>query len=159
MVTTETPAETLEADMQRMFRALFQHKHWQQIQRSAKVDIDRPGAAVLKAIANSSEQPVRPHAIANYLGIEAPSITRKVQQLEIEGYLVKEPDPKDGRAFNLKLTRKGQAQLAKLKKARQDYLDEIMKDWQPGERENFARLMHIFSEKVQNIHNDTEKES
>jgi DNA-binding MarR family transcriptional regulator len=154
----ETPAETLEGDMQRMFRAMFHHKHWQQIQRAAKVDIDRPGASVLKAIAHCPGQPVRPHAIAQYLGIEAPSITRKVQQLENEGYLVKDPDPKDGRAFNLKLTRKGHSQLVKLKKARQEYLDEVMKDWPPGDREDFARLMHNFSQKVQNISTDSEKE-
>jgi DNA-binding MarR family transcriptional regulator len=147
-----------ESDLQTLYRAMFQHRSWSYIQRLAGAEVDRSGASLLKAIACNPSPNVRPLDIAHYLGIEAPSITRKVQQLENEGYLTRSPDPSDGRAFNLSLTAKGRGQLRKLQAARKAYLDEIMQEWLLEERDTFKQLFHKFTEDlIRNIETNEEE--
>jgi DNA-binding MarR family transcriptional regulator len=140
-MSLNTELDDIENGLLLLFRASFHHKGWEQLQQRAGITIDRAGASLLKVIEQSPRQHCRMLDIANYLGIEAPSVTRKVQQLEHDGLLRRKADQTDARVSNLLLTTRGRRQIAKLQAAKRQNLAALMQHWQPAERAQLARLL------------------
>jgi DNA-binding MarR family transcriptional regulator len=88
------------------------------------------------------------HDIARVLGIEAPSVTRTVQELEQAGLIKRRPDPEDKRASHVSLTKKGGQQLAKLQKARRERLSQALKQWSISERRQLAELLQRLAKDI-----------
>lgn len=61
---------------------------------------------------NLDEAPLTLSGLAARLGITSPGALKIVQQMEDAGYLERAPDPADGRAKHLRLTKRGRAALA-----------------------------------------------
>ncbi|NNN02116.1 MAG: MarR family transcriptional regulator, partial [Acidimicrobiaceae bacterium] len=80
----------------------------EELLRAAGVRLDRAGAALLYKLRLYADTPLRVTSLAALLGVDAPTVTRKVQQLERLGYVAREPDPDDGRASLIRLTTSGQ---------------------------------------------------
>lgn len=131
-----------------LHRMMFQHKTWELLQRKANISLDRASAALLRVVASSPNKAVRAQDVAHKLGIEAPSVTRKIQQLEAEGLLTRTPDKKDRRATNLHITPEGRAALQRLQAARHEIISRSVEGWSPQELEPLALGMSRLSKQL-----------
>jgi DNA-binding MarR family transcriptional regulator len=136
--------ETIEAALGNLHRAMYQHRAWEELRRSAGLTIDRANATLLKTVAHCPGGQCRMQDVARILGIEAPSVSRTVQELEQAKLLERIQDTDDRRAFNLKLTAAGKTELHKLRAARREHLSEVFASWSAQDRHDFARLLSKF---------------
>src|SRR3954467_7342956 len=81
----------------------------------AGVPLDRAAVALLRQIADS--EPLRPGELAGRLGVEAPHVTRPVQQRQKPGYVTRVPDPDDRRAQRIQLTEAGRRAIDRIREA------------------------------------------
>lgn len=145
METIEADLEQLEDAMRLFFQSMKRPQNWAHITATAGVSIDRPAAFILHALVVSKNQRCRVLDIASQLGIEAPSVTRKTQELEQAGYIRRTPDPKDRRAIGLELTAKGRAMHLKIRKAQRDMMTQAFNLWSEVDRQKFIALFQRFS--------------
>lgn len=110
--------------------------------RRAGVDLDRSGAFVLRQLSNHDG--IRLGELAQLIGVDAPTITRKVAQLQARGFVRRQPDPVDGRAQRLQCTPAGHAVLGRILAARRATVAEALAGWTPTERRQFATLLERF---------------
>lgn len=79
--------------------------------------------------------PVRASALAAKLGIGPSALSRQLADLEQLGFVLRGPDPLDGRAYLLSLSEQGSAYLVETYERRAETLKEILADWTEGEAE------------------------
>lgn len=93
----------------RMFDAFYMGKRLFEQQPALPTGVTSSFIHVLDAVVSlrNKGQDVRISDISETLGLTRPGITRTVKQMEAQGYLVKEPDPNDGRVTHLKVTERG----------------------------------------------------
>ena len=77
--------------------------------------------------------------IAEAMQLDASTVSRHVQQLGDRGFIDREPDPVDGRARIIALSRTGAATLKKSFDQRRAFLIEALAGWDATDRE---RLRH-----------------
>lgn len=135
----------LESAMRAMAQTIKRPQTWATLTARAGLSIDRPGATILRILA-SQPGTWRLHDLAERIGVEAPSITRKTQQLEQAGLLGRERDPQDGRAFSVQVTPAGRVIAMKLEAAQRHVLEEALKDWPAADLAQFVNLFQRFSE-------------
>jgi len=141
----ETDLATLESALRLVFRTMKRPHNWARLAKQAGVDIDRPAATILHTLVAHQNESCRVHDLATLLGIEAPSVTRKTQELEQAGYLRRVPDPHDGRAISLRITPQGRAVSTKLWEAQREIISQALSHWQTAERQQFIALFERFS--------------
>lgn len=73
-------------------------------------ELDRSFGYVVRQLADG---PLTLRELADRLGITPPGALKIVDGMEADGYLERTPDPDDGRAKRLRLTRRGRAALAR----------------------------------------------
>lgn len=134
---------TIEDSVAAFHRYYFQHRAWEHIQQQAGVYIERSSAHTLKTI-HYMEGTCRIQDIADRMNIEAPSVTRRVQQLEADGLVRRSPDQQDGRAIRVHITARGKALLARLQKAKQAHLAAALEGWDTKDLQAFAQLLERF---------------
>jgi DNA-binding MarR family transcriptional regulator len=113
----------------------------------AGIRVDRAGAALLSKL-KAAGDPLRVTTLADRLGVDTPTVTRKVQQLERDGLVAREGDPDDRRAFRIRLTDDGRATLELLTAAKRRWLDELLDGWSPSDRATFAALLSAFADRL-----------
>ena len=150
VVGSESDATTGEIDaaLLSVARVMNQVRVHTQLKAAAGVDIDRAGGAVLYKLLVEGES-LRLCDLAERLGIDSPAVTRKVQQLEHLGLVVRSPDPVDGRASRLLLTREGERSIERLLGARRLWLEELLSEWPGADRVEFARLLQLFASTIE----------
>jgi len=79
--------------------------------------------------------------LANKLNITPASISVIVHRMESEGLLVRLPDEKDGRQFNLLLTEKGQNLVPKVRKSWSNIQEKITKGLNESEKATLSYLL------------------
>ncbi|CAN5399002.1 hypothetical protein BH09PAT4_BH09PAT4_00490 [soil metagenome] len=144
--------EAIEAGLAALKQSMFQHRAWENLQKRAGISMDRSSATLLKVVMHCGNNPCRMQDIAQKLGVEAPSVTRTVQELEAAGMVKRLPDESDRRASNITLTKKGQQQLAKMQKARKELLSEVLAEWTPQDQKQFAVLLQRFADELLKTH-------
>jgi DNA-binding MarR family transcriptional regulator len=144
-VTTKE-LDAIETALVALYRASFQHRAWEDIQLRAGLSLDKSSAALLKVVKNSGPSHCRIQDIADVLGIEAPSVSRTVQELERDGLVTRQQDDTDRRASQVRLTEAGVRQLAKLQSAKRARLNAALHDWSNNDRQALARLLHQLAE-------------
>lgn len=137
--------ENFAEDLRSLFLFIKRPQHWHKISALAKVDLDRPSAQLLMTLYYQQNKPCRVQDIAALLGVEAPSVTRKSQELELKGLLKRTTDPADKRAVQLLLTRRGRTLVTKVRQAQAEAIGTVMKRWPKDERRHFARLFEKFT--------------
>lgn len=151
MDDTQHDIKELEAIMRNLFRSFKRSQYWTIVSQRADITMDRPAAILLHSIASNPSEKHHGQTLATRLGVEAPSITRKTQQLEREGYLVRVPDPKDRRAVSLEATAKGRAMSQRIANAQLSIMEDATQDWSAEDRQQFTKLFHRFSQDLTNI--------
>ena len=125
-------------------RAVSRPRLWQDIQRSAKVSIDRPGAHLLGVLSDQAAG-CRLNELANKIGVEAPSVSRTVQRLENEKLIVRIVDQNDHRVTHLKTTALGIKTLQSLRKAKREQFKILLSSWSDKDRRQLVQLLHRLS--------------
>jgi len=138
----------IDAALLSVARVMNQVRVHAKLRAEAGVDIDRAGAAVLYKLLVEGES-LRLCDLAERLGIDSPAVTRKVQQLEHLGLIIRSPDPVDGRASRLLLTDEGERSIEKLLAARRVWLEELLAEWPAEDRTQFARLLQLFATTIE----------
>ena len=95
-----------------------------------------------------ADTPFRVTSLATLLGVDAPTVTRKVQQLERLGYVARDPDPDDGRASLIRLTHSGQDTVDRILGAHRDRLTRLFDGWGDDDVRLFGTLLAKFSESI-----------
>ena len=145
MIDLKQDIADLDAAMRSLVQTTKRPQSWAQLTIRADLKIDRPGATVLRILVSQPGN-WRLHDLAEYLGVEAPTITRKAQQLELAGLVFRERDEKDGRAFSLHITEKGRMIARKLETAQRQVLETALHAWPDADRQQFIALFQRFSD-------------
>jgi DNA-binding MarR family transcriptional regulator len=130
-----------------MSRAMNQAKSHEMLTKRAGVDLDRSGAALLYSLYSEGEN-VRLTELAERLGVDAPGVTRKVQQLERAGLLTRAADPDDARAMRLSLTAAGRRSIDRLLQVREAWIEGALEGWSTADRREFSRLLAQFASTI-----------
>ena len=151
----ESDFKTIDEAMSLFFQTMKRPQRWAAITAQAGIDLDRPAAFILQTLLINQGQRNRVQDLAAQLGIEAPSVTRKTQELEQAGYLRRTPDPNDGRAIDLEVTPAGRAIGERLWEAQRASTRQVLRDWPAADRRQFVNLFKRFSQDITDYHQDS----
>lgn len=149
--------EELEAALGSFMRLIKKPCYWEEFQKRAKVDIDRPSGAIIQILFAAD---LNFQSLVTKLGIEAPFVSRKVHELEMLHLIERKPN-QDKRIHMLHLTKQGEEIATNLSKAKQDILSEILKGWSDQQRTDLIRALKKLSNDMYcyfNLNEKTKKE-
>lgn len=145
----ESLLEELQTSLRALGQSISQIRAHEQLLRAAGVRVDRAGVGVLFKLYLHEATPLRVTVLANLLGVDAPTVTRKVQQLERLGYVARTADPDDGRATRIQLTDTGREILERVLAAHRELLGGIFATWGEDDLQSFSALLKRFSTALQ----------
>lgn len=122
--------DKIELELAILYRRMTNRKH-EVLDRSAYIlmhQIMRHGKAGIKTLADEFH-------------LDISTVSRQVSSLEEKGYVLRTPDPSDGRAFFLEVTELGQHKFQEARTARQERISNLLKDWSDEEAEQFGALL------------------
>ena len=125
-------------------RAFTLARPHEQMLKDAGVRLDRAGSALLFKL-RSLGQSARVSDLAELLGVDAPAVTRKVQQLERHGYVAIEPDAGDRRAKRITLTRSGEKTIERIMLAVDRRLTRLFEGWTKEQVTVFTSSLEKFA--------------
>ncbi len=129
--------DSLEASLTACLRISKKPAYWDEVLNRAGLSMDRPAAAVLMALEHG---PSQFQELVKHLGIEAPSVSRKVHELEAKGLIIRQTTA-DRRVHQLRLSSQGQADARKLKQAKRAIVQTMIEGWSLEDRQSLIRLM------------------
>ena len=88
-------------------------------------------------------------SLADRLGVDTPTVTRKIQQLERLGLVARDADPDDRRAHRIRLTDDGRETLVLLNDAKRRWLAALLEGWSIEDRDAFALLLGAFADRIE----------
>ncbi len=142
------PANQSVAEIREAFwivgRSMGQVRVHERLLRAAGVRIDRAGGALLSML-HAHGEALRVTGLADLLGVDAPTVTRKIQQLEREGLVARHADVADHRATRIALTDKGRGTLERVLKARRVWFDRLLQGWDEADLAVFAAMLERFA--------------
>ena len=134
-------------------RAFTLSRPHEQLLKEAGVRLDRAGSALLFKLRSYGES-ARVSDLAELLGVDAPAITRKVQQLERLGYVAIEPDADDKRAKRITLTKSGEKTIERITLAINHRLTRLFTGWSEQEVTTFSssldKFAHALTDEMEN---------
>jgi DNA-binding MarR family transcriptional regulator len=139
--------DVIEQAVGRILRQSRTPRFGDAIRDRAGVKLDRASYGVLARLGTLA--PIRLSDLAQELGVDVSTVSRQVQALEQKGLVAREPDPDDGRAVLLQLTRKGKAVRAKMQAAWQETIAGLLGDWKPADISVFATLLDRFASNLE----------
>jgi DNA-binding MarR family transcriptional regulator len=128
----------LERALSRITYLAARTRHHDRLMTLAGLSLDRADAAILRNLAEI--EPLRPGLLASRLSVEASHVTRQLNRLEKAGYVIRVPDPDDGRAQLVQLTDLGNATVDKIRDASRHSLQTTLHDWSPEDLHQVATL-------------------
>lgn len=133
--------DRLEAALTSCMRVVKRPGYWEKFSERAGINIDRPGAAILMALYTEHCQFQK---LVTRLGVEAPSVSRKVHALQDEGLIVRKPTD-DRRVHELHLSDKGRIVAERLLKAKRQMLAEVISDWSGEQKKQLIDSLDRFA--------------
>lgn len=115
------------------------------------VRVEMPAAMVLATL--DERGPARASTIAEVLHLDSSSVSRQVCALEREGWLARERDEADHRAWLLDLTPTGREVLRQVRAGRARALRAVLSNWSLEDLAPFARGLERFA--VDLTHHDS----
>lgn len=86
--------------------------------------------------------------LAERLGVSAPVLSRHIAELEEHGYVVRRPDPEDGRAQLIALSATGAEKLRAIENHRTATIQDLLQDWSQNDVEETARTLQKLAESL-----------
>ncbi len=156
MLKHDEDLDRLEAAMGSCMRTIKKPGYWEELSRRARVNVDRPAAAILQVLDSG---PCQFQSLVTRLGIEAPPVSRKVHLLEDLG-LISRKQTNDKRVHELYLSNDGKKIANKIKAAKRQILSEVVSEWSNDDKSKLSYLLDRFatdmSNKLQDKTNKTE---
>jgi DNA-binding MarR family transcriptional regulator len=137
------------ASMTILSRAFTLSRPHELLLKEAGVRLDRAGSALLFKLRSHGE-PARVSDLAELLGVDTPTVTRKVQQLERLGYVTIEPDTEDKRAKRVSLTKSGEKTIERIMVAVNQRLARLFEGWSRNEVTVFSSSLDKFAHALTN---------
>jgi len=109
--------------------------------------LERP--ALMLLIGAAERGPVRPSVLAEVLYLDLSTVSRQLAALETSGWVARERDPDDRRAFLVRITDQGRRVLDANLAARRALLKDLLTDWSEDERLEFARLLGLLNKTLE----------
>ncbi len=129
--------DAIEANLTACLRVSKKPAYWDEVLMKAELNIDRPAAAILIILDHG---PCQFRDLVKHLGIEAPSVSRKVHELEDDGLIIRQTTT-DKRVHQLSLSNRGHTAAKKLKTAKRSIIKTIITDWSIEDRQQLIRLL------------------
>ncbi len=142
---TDLPIDRFDEALQTVARSITQVRVHERLLRLAGVRLDRAGATLLFKLAATGES-LRVTDLAEVLGVDTPTVTRKVQQLERDGLVTRQCDPDDRRASRIRLTPAGRRTIERVRRARRAWLERLLQSWDDDDLSALADLLGRFAE-------------
>ncbi len=147
-----TPTAVLGDDLVRVVK-LLHHVRQQSPRQHPQVD---PMAYPL--LFNLKVAPMRVSALAEVLHSDVSTVSRQVSTLVDLGFVVRGPDPDDGRAQALSLTDEGSALLTAIRDDRDRWLQGLLADWSGDDVTSFTtHLRHFASDLEASLSSNTRR--
>ena len=143
-----TSTDRILGGLSTIAQAVHQPRLHERLLRAAGIRLDRAGASLLAKLDGHGAEPPRGTALAERLSVDTPTVTRKLQQLELLVLVARSDDPGDKRAHRIRLTPRGRSTLARLVTARRAWLDQLLGGWSEEDRTTFARLLERFASRL-----------
>ncbi len=119
--------------IRRAFRSLWTESY------GAEGDLDQHTFPFLLVLAE--EGPMRVSELARYFRLDKSTVSRHLSRLEGAGLVETRPDPSDGRATLLRVTRKGRARVHRVRDARKAPVRRVLGAWSAEDRARLAALL------------------
>ena len=108
---------------------------------TADVTIDRSIISILTRL--NARSPIRNSELADYLNLDRSTLSRQVAAAIASGYVSREQDASDSRAYHLAMTDLGRETLAAVQLAREGLIGEITSFMNEDERELVAKALPV----------------
>ncbi len=138
--------QRLDAAVTQIVRWATRHDVRTEVMRRARCEL--PGSAVWVLARVAVSGPVHPSELAAFHQVDASTITPRLQRLEREGLVRREPDPRDRRAALVRMTPAGTRLLARLHGARQTLLEDLLQDWSAERRAEVTAAVEELADRL-----------
>jgi DNA-binding MarR family transcriptional regulator len=128
-----------------VFRAGHAARLHERVSEQAGVAVDRTGFVVL---AKAMREPARISQLADRIGLDISTTSRKVAELEAAGLVVRTHDPGDRRAAVVSTTDRGEALVARVREARNRAFGQMLAGWAAEDRARLADLLERLVEDI-----------
>jgi DNA-binding MarR family transcriptional regulator len=95
--------------------------------------------------------PIRAADLVDYFSIDKAAISRQLRSLEDFGLIVREADPSDGRARQVRLSPTGERSLRKIQADRSTRFRQLIDGWSDHDIDELTRLLHLLNSKVYDV--------
>ena len=129
-------------------RSMGQVRVHERLLQTAGVRLDRAGAALLHMLQVRGDS-VRVTGLADLLGVDTPTVTRKIQQLERGGLVARHADADDHRATRIRLTPAGRRTLERVSSARRAWFERLLEGWDDVDLAAFASMLGRFADSLE----------
>jgi DNA-binding MarR family transcriptional regulator len=145
-LAVESPAlDALSSSMQAFGRIVAQGRVIEAVLKRSRIDLSRADVGLLKVLLDS-DVGIRQGDLADRLAVDAPTVTRRVQQLESRHLVRRTPDPLDRRAQLVQLTTAGHRTIERAMAAFHDWLETVLSTWKESDRDRLAELFARFTD-------------
>src|SRR5215472_14513163 len=117
-----------DSDFQRLANALLGASHLL-LRHPLHGDPEPAVFAVLATLCHGAAS--RPSELASAVRLDLSTVSRHVQTLEADGYLVKVKDQRDGRSYRMKATAAGRAAINRAAARRVEFFRGATANWKP----------------------------
>jgi len=132
-----------------VFRASHAARLHERALARAGADVDRTGFLLLSRL--GGDDGVRVSDLAVEMGLDASTISRKVQELEAARLVTRTEHPADRRSAVLSLTREGRTVSARIKRERARQLEGVLADWPGSQRARLAELLEQLATDIRRL--------
>lgn len=108
--------------------------------------LDRSSYTLLNYLSSHERTGVK--TLAEELGLDTSTISRQTAVLESKNYVVRIPDPQDGRSSYFQITELGAQTLATARQLRLQRYEQIFEDWSPEECHMFRAMLSKLNRKL-----------
>lgn len=118
--------------------------------RKASVDAhDRSAIGLLAELIEIG--PVRATDLAERACLDLSTVSRHLRAQEAAGYIVRSPDPEDGRAMLLSISDSGRTLVAETRQQHRELLAAAIADWSDDDIDAFTRLARRLAEDMESL--------
>jgi len=133
----------LNEALERVIRRASLTRVHRRLHAAARVRLDRSSYWMASWLAD--HESLRLSDLAEVLYTDLSTVSRQVQAAERAGLVERRPDPLDGRASRVRLTRRGRNAFERVRAAQRAEIVAVVREWPPEEQRTFAQLMERFA--------------
>jgi DNA-binding MarR family transcriptional regulator len=121
-----------------VFRAGHASRFHERVAEEAGVACDRTGFVLLAKV---MDEPSRISQLADRIGLDVSTTSRKVSELEAAGLVERTLDPADRRAAVISPTGRADDLVARMRESRDRAFGQMLAGWDPADRARLADLL------------------